>query len=188
CHDVSTDGRQSRSVARPRVGSTPLHVQSGGALSARFWRAVRTLPRHAATHRGSKWHAMSHCNRSRDILGLRLGSDWDRHSGRDKSYSDETDSPRKRTLPTPHQANPRCCKTAPTPPVGHILTNPLGCGSSGKNGHQQGCPLWSRTTKHADCSSTDQGGAKRRVGILYTPAPARCDLSPPSRRPTFSAV
>src|SRR5262249_4385662 len=88
--------------------------------------------RQAATHGGSKWHAMSHCNRSRDILGLRLGSDWDRHSGRDKSYSDETDSPRKRTLPTPHQANPRCCKTAPTPPVGHILTNPLGCGSSGK--------------------------------------------------------
>jgi len=98
-----------------------------------------------------------------------LGSDWDRHSGRDKSYSDETDSPRKRTLPTPHQANPRCCKTAPTPPVGHILTNPLGCGSSGKNGHQQGCPLWSRTTKHADCSSTDQGGAKRRVGIEKSP-------------------
>src|SRR5262249_28014480 len=27
------------------------------------------------------------------------------------------------------------------------------------------CPLWSRTIKHADCSSTDQGGGKRRAGI-----------------------
>ena len=27
----------------------------------------------------------------------------------------------------------------------------------------QFCPLWSRTTKHASCSSTDQRGGKRRV-------------------------
>src|SRR5262249_40781249 len=188
CHDVSTDGRPSRSVARPKVGSTPLHVQFGGALSARFWRAVRTLPRHAATHRGSKWHAMSHCNRSRDILGLRLGSDWDRHSGRDKSYSDETDSPRKRTLPTPHQANPRCCKTAPTPHVGHILTNPLGCGSSGKNGHQQGCRSWSARQNMRTVPQQTRAARSGGRGMLYTPAPARCDLSPQSRRPTFSTV
>src|SRR5262249_18896225 len=27
------------------------------------------------------------------------------------------------------------------------------------------CPLWSRTTKQASCSSTDQGGGKGRAGI-----------------------
>jgi len=31
------------------------------------------------------------------------------------------------------------------------------------------CPLWSRTIKHADCSSADQGGGKRRAGGCATP-------------------
>jgi hypothetical protein len=29
----------------------------------------------------------------------------------------------------------------------------------------EACPLWSRTRKQADCSSTDQGGGKRRPAI-----------------------
>jgi len=58
-----------------------------------------------------------------------LVSNSGRHSDRDKSYSGERDFPRKRTSPTPHQANQKCRKTALTAPLGHILAHPLRYGS-----------------------------------------------------------
>src|SRR6516165_1562014 len=113
---------------------------------------------------------MSQCKRSRDIRGLRLGSDWDQHSDRDKSYSDETDSPRKRTLPTPHLRNPECCKSAPTPPVGHILTHLLGSGSSGKiviNRAARRCPL--RQSRRAIPRQTRAAGSDGRLALDRIP-------------------
>jgi hypothetical protein len=38
-------------------------------------------------------------------------------------------------------------------------------GSSSKQTYASACPLWSRTTKQAGCSSTDQGGGRRRAGL-----------------------
>ena len=39
-------------------------------------------------------------------------------------------------------------------------------------------PLWSRTTKQASNSSTDQGGGKRRAGILWTRPKAAVSKKP----------
>ena len=77
------------------------------------------------------------------------------------------------------------------PHRGSIILPPISAPAHPRNRHRQAADCrWSRTTKHASCSSTDQGGGKRRAGIdfrMENRGGAKL-ISPPTKRASDSIV